>query len=256
MNQLVTNGIILNRTNYGEADRIITLLTPDQGKVRLIAKGVRKVKSKLAGGIELFSVSNITYIRGRKEIGTLISARLIKHYGDIVKDLNRTMLGYELIKQLDKATEDELEAEYFALLEQVFELLDKATETLSPPDYIEFVRMWFTMRLLRLGGHMPNLETDSTGQRLQADAVYSFSFDDMAFARAGSVGKFHVNEGQAATDAGSYGSTGQYGARHIKFLRLGFATDRPAMLLQIDAVGGLIRDLVPLIQTMYRINVH
>ena len=56
MNQLVTDGIVLSRVNYGEADRIIKLLTPEAGKLSLMARGVRKPKSKLAGGIELFSI--------------------------------------------------------------------------------------------------------------------------------------------------------------------------------------------------------
>lgn len=67
MNQIVTKGIVLSRTEFGEADRIITVLTTDHGKIRLIAKGVRRIKSKSAGGIELFSVSDITYIPGRRD---------------------------------------------------------------------------------------------------------------------------------------------------------------------------------------------
>src|SRR5262245_10052748 len=123
MKQLVTEAIILSRTDYGEADRILTLLTPDQGKLRVLAKGVRRVKSKLAGGIELFSISTIIFIRGRGEIGTLISTRLVKHYAHIVADLDRTMAGYELIKEINKVTEDEPGPEYFMLLRQVFEVL-------------------------------------------------------------------------------------------------------------------------------------
>ncbi|MDB5181251.1 MAG: repair protein RecO, partial [Candidatus Saccharibacteria bacterium] len=113
MKQITTTAIILSRTDFGEADRILTLLTPDHGKLRLIAKGVRRIKSKLAGGIELFSVSDIVYIKGRGDIGTLISTRLIRHYGKIVSDVTRTMLGYDLIKMLNKATEDEPEDDYF-----------------------------------------------------------------------------------------------------------------------------------------------
>src|SRR3954464_12617433 len=124
MKQFLTKGIVLSRTDYGEADRILTLLTPEQGKLRLMARGVRRAKSKLAGGIELFSVSDITFIRGRGDIGTLISARLNKHYANIVKDIDRVQLGYELIKQLNKATEDEPEEGYFHLLNQALETLD------------------------------------------------------------------------------------------------------------------------------------
>ena len=150
MNQLNTTAIVLSRTEYGEADRILTLLTPDHGKLRLMAKGVRRVKSKLAGGIELFSVSNITFAKGRGDIGTLVSARLLQHYGNIVANLERTMLGYELIKQLNKITEDDTEPAYFEVLHQAFAALDDATVPVG------LIRMWFSMQLLRLNGHEPN----------------------------------------------------------------------------------------------------
>ena len=110
MQQIVTRGIVLTRTNYGEADRIVTILTPDHGKQRLMAKGVRKLKSKLAAGLELFSVSDISYIPGRGEVHTLVSSRLRVHYGKIVENLDRTMLGYELLKRINRATEDAAEA--------------------------------------------------------------------------------------------------------------------------------------------------
>jgi DNA repair protein RecO (recombination protein O) len=223
MNQLVTEAIILSRTEYGEADRIISMLTPQQGKVRLMAKGVRRVKSKLAGGIELFSVSNITYIQGRKDLGTLISARLGHHYGNIVKDIHRTMLGYELIKRLDKATEDEPEEEYYHLLKAGFAALEDSTID------IVLVRLWFMMQLLRLGGHTPNLQTDIAGDKLLPASNYSFSFEDMTFAAS---------------------PNGPFNANHIKFLRLGFAGYPPKALGQIQGSGELASQLMPLVQTM------
>jgi len=223
MKQLITTGIILSRIDYGEADRILTLLTPDHGKLRLMAKGVRRVKSKLAGGIELFSVSNITFIQGRGDVGTLVSTRLIKHYGTIVKDLERTMLGYDLIKILNKATEDEPEATYFELLQQAFEALDDADIPLP------IIRLWFAMQLLRLSGHTPNLQTDTTGQKLVADQTYNFSFDDMAFASS---------------------PQGRFTANHIKFLRLGFSGNTPKILNHIQSSPELTETCTPLVTTM------
>ncbi len=223
MNQLNTTAIVLSRTDYGEADRILTLLTPDQGKLRVIAKGVRRMKSKLAGGIELFSTSSITFIRGRGEIGTLISTRLEKHYGHIVSDVNRTMLGYELIKQLNKTTEDEPEAEYFTLLEQAFAALDDATIDIS------LIRVWFLMQLLRLSGHSPNLTTEIGGKRLDADRTYEFSYDDVAF-------RDHPE--------------GNFTADHIKFLRVGFSGNRPALMQKITGTSEFTTAVSPLIQTM------
>ncbi|MGH7195665.1 MAG: DNA repair protein RecO [Candidatus Saccharimonadales bacterium] len=223
MNQIITTGVILNRIDYGEADRILTVLTPDQGKLRLIAKGVRRSKSKLAGGIELFSLSQITFIRGRSEIGTLISARMGHHYGNIVKNIERTMLGYELIKLLNKNTEDAPEAEYFELLRRAYEALNNCEIA------IEIINLWFLMQLLGLAGHAPNLHSDVRRQKLVADKNYNFSFDDMAFLPA---------------------ENGQFSAKQIKFLRLGFSHHKPKILSQIQSSAELAESLNPLIETI------
>jgi len=62
MKKIVTSAIVLSRINFGEADKIVTFITPSSGKLSCIARGARKIKSKLAGGIELFSVNTISYI--------------------------------------------------------------------------------------------------------------------------------------------------------------------------------------------------
>jgi DNA repair protein RecO len=217
--QVVTEGIVLSRTNFGEADRILTMLTPDQGKVRLMAKGVRKIKSKLAGGIELFSVSQISYIPGKGDIHTLISSRLQKHYGNIVHDITRTMLGYELLKRINRATEDATESEYFDLMKASLEAL----EGTLPTDLLE---LWFDAQLLRMAGHQPNLTTDIQGKRLESDKLYTFDFDNMTFVL--------VDQGLVTPS-------------HIKFLRLVFGLTEPSALGQVtaaDKVSGLCAQLV------------
>jgi DNA repair protein RecO (recombination protein O) len=221
--QFVTRGIVLARTDYGEADRILTLLTPDHGKLRLMARGVRKPKSKLAGGIELFSTADITFIRGRGEIGTLISARLIKYYSTVVQDIDRVQLGYELIKILHRATEDHPEAEYFELLERAFGALDDANIDL------ELIRTWFKAQLLRQAGHSPNLKTDTAGQRLTPDQTYGFDFETMAFTP-------HDN--------------GKFTAAHIKTLRLLFSSHLPQDIHKVQGMAALLADLSPLVHTM------
>ena len=230
MKQIVTTGIVLSRTNYGEADRIIIVLTADHGKLRLMARGVRKSQSKLAGGIELFSVSDITFIRGRGEIGTLISSRLRTHYGQIVKDLDRVQLGYELIKILNRATEDELEPTYFELLQQAFAALDDAD--LNNKDLI---RLWFSAQLLRLGGHQPNLQTDSAGHKLDAAQKYNFDFDSMTFTGT---------------------ATGSFDANTIKFLRLVFSGHQPKVIARVESTNSLLKKCSPLIQTMLQNHIR
>lgn len=224
MNQLVTRGIILSRTDYGEADRIITLLTPDYGKIRLMGRGVRRMKSKLAGGIELFSISDITFVKGRGEIGTLISSRLITHYGRIVQDVGRTMLGYDLIKQLNKATEDAPEPEYFTLLEQTFTALDNSSID------IDLIRFWFAAQILRLAGYTPNMYTDSSDKKLDVDQLYTFSYDSMTF------------EQQP--------DTGEFSADYIKLLRLAFSDNQPRVLAKVQGAPTLLPGLLSIVQRL------
>jgi len=69
-----TRAVVLRRTNYGEADRIVQLLTP-VGRRSVMARGVRKEKSKLAGGIELFAVSDVVLGQGKGDLGVVTSAR-------------------------------------------------------------------------------------------------------------------------------------------------------------------------------------
>ncbi|PIZ61629.1 DNA repair protein RecO [Candidatus Saccharibacteria bacterium CG_4_10_14_0_2_um_filter_52_9] len=223
MKQLVTQGIVLSRTDYGEADRIVTLLTPEQGKLRLMVRGVRRMKSKMAGGIELFSVSDLTYIKGKGEIGTLISARLNKYYREIVKDIDRVQLGYELIKLANRVTEDNPEAEYFTLLNEAFQALNDPT--IDP----ELIRAWFQCRLLKQAGHSPNLKTDSDDQPLTTTAKYNFDFENMAFMPH---------------------PAGNFTADDIKVLRLLFSSHSPASIGRVQGVGKLINECAPLIMTM------
>lgn len=223
MNSLQTRGIILSRTDYGEADRIITVLTPDHGKLRLMAKGVRKPKSKLAGGIELFSTSELSFIRGRGEIGTLISSRLETHYDGILHDIERVQLGYDLIKLLNKATEDEPEPEYFMVLENALKALD------NPGIGQTLIRAWFGAQLLRLSGHSPNLQTDTEGRKLDAERTYNFDSEAMAF---------------TSSDHGAFN------AGYIKTLRLLFSVHTPQDINKVQDLDTQLMAAAPLIRTM------
>jgi DNA repair protein RecO (recombination protein O) len=224
MKQLTAEAIILSRTDFGEADRILTVLTPQYGKLCVLARGVRKVKSKLAGGIELFSVSEIAFIKGRGDIDTLVSTRLVTHYGHIVEDLERTMLAYELIKQLNRITEDETEAEYFTLMQQAFAALDDSTIPLL------LIQLWFSAQLLRLGGFTPNLQTDTHGEKLLPGSRYDFSFESVCFDVSGGQGRFTAD--------------------HIKLLRLLFAGHQPKTLAAVQGSAQLLPAILPLVTTM------
>lgn len=222
MKQLSTKAVVLTRVDYAEADRIITFLTPDHGKVRVIAKGVRKAKSKLAGGIELFSISDISYIIGKSELHTLISSRLDIHFGNIVKDIDRTMLGYDILKIMNKVLEDEGGKEYFDLLVNSLKILNNlgVAKDLAEASYL--------LQLMRLLGHLPNLTHDTKGKDLPEGGKFQFSFEDMGF---------------YATEAGSFNQN------HIKLLRL-LSHNKPEALTGVKGLTEYLAELIPLIRTM------
>ena len=89
--------IVLKRTDYAEADRIIQLLTP-QGRRTVIAKGVRRQRSKLAGGIELFAVSDVVIRSGRGQLELLTSAQLTAFYRHIIEDYERMRFAYNALR--------------------------------------------------------------------------------------------------------------------------------------------------------------
>ncbi|HKX24570.1 MAG TPA: DNA repair protein RecO [Candidatus Saccharimonadales bacterium] len=217
-----TEAIILRRTNYGEADRILNLLTPERGKLSAIAKGVRKSKSKLAGGLELFATCDVTIMQGKSDMGTVSSARLVKFYGDILKDYDRMQLAYELIKMVNRATETVGESEFYYLLRDGMVYLNELSV-----DY-RIVELWFRLRYASALGVGLNLVQTAQGEALKADQRYNFDFGDMAF---------------------SPHPSGRFGSEQIKLLRLAHAKD-PAILRQVSGLGVVLDDCLWLVRAL------
>lgn len=215
MNQIVTTGIVLARINYGEADRIITVITPDHGKLTLMVRGARKIKSKLAGGVELFSVNSLTFIKGRGDMSTLVSSRLQTHFGNIVTEYARTMIGYDSLKFLNKVTQDNCDGDYYHLILHTLTTLNN--QDVDPV----LAKCWFMANLLKLLGHTPNLQTDTDGAKLAIGQDYNFDYQEMSF----------------YTQSGGDFSTG-----HIKALRLLLEHD-PEKLHIIDGLQPILINL-------------
>lgn len=220
MKRISTKAIILRRINYEEADRIITAITPDHGKVSLYAKGVRKSGSKLAGGLELFSVSDIVLIEGKGTLKTIISARLDRHFGHVTEDISVTMLAYEFLKLIDDHTQEQCEQDFFLLLERGL----SALHARQPKDLVE---LWFLAQLLRASGRAVNVEAQVSGEPFKEDVNYMFDHDAMGFS-------VHKN--------------GQYGPQSIKFLRLMFKVQTPVNVLKVQDAEALTKQLLPLLR--------
>lgn len=170
MKQHKDHAIVLTRVDYAERDRILTLLCQEQGKISVLAKGVRAQKSRLAGGIELLSESEITFIDGKTNLKTLTGARLSVHFNALVGDMRRMNQAFGYIKSIHKITEDGTGQEYYQPLLTAFMGLN---DSLYDPRIID---IWFSLHVLRLSGSSPNLEVES-GSALRFD----FDFDTQQF---------------------------------------------------------------------------
>lgn len=170
---LKTHAYVLRRTNYGEADRILNLITP-VGKVSVMAKGVRKPKSKLAGGIEMFSLINVNLHFGKSDMAVLTSAKMEKFYSEILKNLSSMELASEILKKVSKASDSVDSSEFF-------EMVDESLAALNAGFDINLVGAWFLLNLARVMGEEINLYRDADGNKLEADLKYSWNNYEKVF---------------------------------------------------------------------------
>ncbi len=224
MNRYSTKAIILRRVDYGEADRVITFITPDRGKVAVMAKGVRREKSKLAGGIELFSETNVTIVEGRSDLGILASARLIEFYKNIITDYERVTSAYQAIKFINDLTEDGAGSEFYELLNTSL----KSLNNLGLPVVIS--EAWYKLNILKLMGLEPDLRLDSDGKKLSASSSYTFD----------------LREGSLMKD-----SKGKIGANHIKTWRL-LLSQPPEIVAKVHGVLEVVVDSAELVDKIYK----
>ena len=178
-------GYVLRRTNYGEADRILNIITP-VGKVSAIAKGVRKEKSKLAGGVEMLTRSDYVIHFGKSEMGVVTSAKMVKHYSGLLRNYDTMELVGMILKGVNKAAEGSDTAEFFKIVDQCLKALENGMRR-------ELVEAWLVLNLERAMGEQMNLYRDVDGTKLSAEEHYMWDNIEGAF-RAHEKGEFGANE--------------------------------------------------------------
>lgn len=120
-----TEALILKRMDYGEADRILTLFTPQQGKMRAIAKGARRTTSRLAGSVELFTRSQLQLAAGR-DLEIVTQGESKERFPHLRADLWHATTAYYLAELIDKFTEEEGDhASLYTLLVETLRRLDE-----------------------------------------------------------------------------------------------------------------------------------
>ena len=145
-----TQGLILKKEDRGEADRLFTVYTKDFGKLRILARSVRKISSKLRSGAEIFYLSELEFIQAKRH-KTLTGAVPIEDFKNLRSDLNRMKVAYQIAEALDDFIKGpEADSRIWNLLLKVFRRLDSQK---FPPENLKLLYRYFLFNFLSLMGY-------------------------------------------------------------------------------------------------------
>ncbi|MDD5627061.1 MAG: DNA repair protein RecO [Patescibacteria group bacterium] len=148
-----TRGIIIKRIKYGEADRVLTVFTEDLGKIQVLARGIRRGKSKLAGILELFNLVQLELVRGRN-LDVVIGAHALNNFLGLKTDFKKVSFAHFSAEFIDKFTEERgTDRRLYALFRDLFLNLDKFA---GKKDYL-WALILDEWRMLEYLGVMPRL---------------------------------------------------------------------------------------------------
>lgn len=170
-----TEGIILKRKNFGEADRILTVFTRQRGKISVLAKGVRRITSRRAGNVELLN-RVIMFLHQTKGMPILTEAKSIDTYPKLKGDLTLSTYTFHIIELVDKLTAENQENPLlYEMLAEVLSRLSKKprqifirafeAKILSNLGFISFMREIREIgEIDKIGGVLERLEVSTWGE--------------------------------------------------------------------------------------------
>lgn len=126
-----SEAIVLKKINFGDADRIYTLLTREYGRVSAIAKGVRKISSRRSGSLDTLNHIKISLSESSSDIKTIREVDVISSFKEIKNSLDYSLTAYYFVEIVNKSVEEGHEAgEIFDLLLVYLDKLNKKEEKL------------------------------------------------------------------------------------------------------------------------------
>jgi DNA repair protein RecO (recombination protein O) len=147
-----TEAIVIRRSDFGEADRLLTLFSRDKGKIRAVGKGARKPQSRKTGHVELFMRSRFLIAEGR-DLDIVTQAEMVDAYAHLREDLLRATYASYLVELLDRFTVDEdPHSDIFDLLAEMLAWYNQ-----TPTDELLLPARYFELRLLSMTGFQPRL---------------------------------------------------------------------------------------------------
>ncbi len=159
--------VVLRHADWGEADRILTLYTRERGKVRAIAKGARKIRSRKAGHLEPFTHVTLQMAQGR-DLLIITQADTLDANLPLVANLVKTGYASYAVELLDRFTYED-ENENYAIFRLLTEILTRIAGEAEP----WLALRYYEVRLLDLLGFRPHLfECANCGEKIQAVDQY------------------------------------------------------------------------------------
>lgn len=160
-------GIVLRSYPFGEADRVVVLLSPNNGKIRTVAKGVRKTKSRFGGRLEPFTHVDLVLYEGRN-LHTITQVAVLEPFPRLRGDLDAVVAAGTMVEAVDAvAQEEEPAIRLFLLLQRGLKSLESGVRT---PDLITA----FLLKLADVVGVAPSLVQCAGCGR--SDDLHRFSF--------------------------------------------------------------------------------
>jgi DNA repair protein RecO (recombination protein O) len=145
------NGIVLSRRNIGEADRLLTILTPEKGKIKVIARGSRRIKSKMACHVEPFTKSKFQIVTG-KSFYILTGVEKDPSFCPVFENIETYKDAVYLCEIIDLTIQDEEKCEkIYELLIELLDIFPKITTIKR-----EILTRYFEFTLLSFLGYKPN----------------------------------------------------------------------------------------------------
>lgn len=150
-----TQGFIFKKKDIFEADRVFSVFTYDFGRLEIVARAIRKITSKLRGGIEIFSLSEIEFVQGKNR-KTLTDTIAIEKFINITQDLNKLKISYQISEILDNFIKwQEKDRDIFILLNETFNKLNNYGLQNS---IIQLIYYYFLWNFLSEIGYHPEIQ--------------------------------------------------------------------------------------------------
>lgn len=181
-------GIVLRGYPFGEADRVVVLLSPNNGKIRTVAKGVRKTKSRFGGRLEPFTHVDLILYEGRN-LDTITQVAVLEPFPHLRSDLDAVIAAGTMVEAADAvAQEDEAAIRLFLLLQRGLKTLEAGERS---PDLITS----FLLKLADVVGVAPSLLQCASCGRVEGLHRFSFGGGGSICDRCGVEGTVRLRQG-------------------------------------------------------------